>query len=485
MSAMEQVRRQNKVIRSAGRSPRDRNAAKKLRREAERQLEVLRAESDFRGQSDFYTYRYFASEGFLPGYSFPRLPLSAFVPGQASRRDRGDYVQRPRFLAISEFGPQTYIYHEGARYQINRVLLSSSTDTPQEEATGLTVQAKRCGHCGYMHQVNEQAGRDVCGYCEKPLGRPLHGMLQMRNVSTRYRERITSDEEHRRRVGYELISGVEFAERQGRRSVTKATVLAGEKPLLELAYGDTATIWRVNLGWRRRQHKGDHGFLLDMEKGEWVTRTNQGAAAVGESATTLKVIPFVKDSRNSLLVEPAEAMSVEEMASVGAALKAAIQVVFQLEPNELAVEALPTRDDRRLLLFYESAEGGAGALKLLMDDAKWWRRIAEEGLRLCHTTPEPESEDDGGDGGCGAACYECLLTYQNQLDHELLDRATAIPTLRQLANADVKRHPTTQPEPDSSLEEKFAAALKTGGYRMPDRSQVFFSDARTRPRFCV
>lgn len=30
------------------------------------------------GQTDFYSYCYFASEGFLPGYSFPRLPLAAF-----------------------------------------------------------------------------------------------------------------------------------------------------------------------------------------------------------------------------------------------------------------------------------------------------------------------------------------------------------------------------------------------------------------------
>ncbi len=484
MSAMDQVRRQSKVIRSAGRSPRDRNAAKRLRREAERQLEVLRAESDFRGQSDFYTYRYFASEGFLPGYSFPRLPLSAFIPGQAGRSDRGDYVQRPRFLAISEFGPGTFIYHEGARYQINRVLLSSSSNIPQDEASGLTVQAKRCDHCGYMHQVDEQTGQDVCGYCERPLGRPLYGMLQMRNVSTRYRERITSDEERRRRRGYELISGVEFAERQGRRSVTRATVAADGKSLLELSYGDTATIWRVNLGWRRRQHKSDHGFLLDTEKGEWASRANDSTsvAAVGESATTLKVIPFVRDSRNSLLVKPADGLSLGEMASVGAALKAAIQVVFQLEPNELAVEALPTRDDRRLLLFYESAEGGAGALKHLVDDAKWWRRIAREAMSLCHTNPDSEDDDSGG-GGCGLACYECLLTYQNQLDHELLDRTTAIPMLRQLAQAQVKRHPTAQPKPDSSLEEEFIALLKTGGYRMYDRSQVFFADARTRPDF--
>ena len=33
--------------------------------------------------SDFYTYRYLASQGFLPGYNFPRLPLMAWIPGAA------------------------------------------------------------------------------------------------------------------------------------------------------------------------------------------------------------------------------------------------------------------------------------------------------------------------------------------------------------------------------------------------------------------
>ncbi|MEZ4522474.1 MAG: hypothetical protein R3A46_12650 [Thermomicrobiales bacterium] len=79
-------------------------------------------------QSDFYSYRYFASEGFLPGYSFPRLPLSAYIPGRRNSPD--DFVQRPRFLAIlrESSGPRALIYHEGVRYRINKVILPSRDD---------------------------------------------------------------------------------------------------------------------------------------------------------------------------------------------------------------------------------------------------------------------------------------------------------------------------------------------------------------------
>lgn len=60
-------------------------------REAQRQLSLLRNESRNRDDSDFYPYRYLASEGFLPGYNFPRLPIRAFV---ATRADRGEYLSQ-------------------------------------------------------------------------------------------------------------------------------------------------------------------------------------------------------------------------------------------------------------------------------------------------------------------------------------------------------------------------------------------------------
>ena len=78
--------------------------SRRLRAQAESQIRLLtEAEGVYEG--DFYSYRYFATEGFLPGYNFPRLPISAYVPGRRRRRGRDEFISRPRFLAISEFGP--------------------------------------------------------------------------------------------------------------------------------------------------------------------------------------------------------------------------------------------------------------------------------------------------------------------------------------------------------------------------------------------
>jgi hypothetical protein len=97
------------------------------------------------------------------------------------------------------------------------------------------------------------------------------------------------------------------------------------------------------------------------------------------------------------------------MVSLEAALKNAIQVQFQLEDNELATDLLPNNDDPAVILLYESAEGGAGVLRRLLDDPEAFAQVARRAA-------ERATED------CEAACYDCLMHYGNQPDHRHLDR---------------------------------------------------------------
>jgi hypothetical protein len=75
-AALAQQKVQNAIIMDMSRTADERRQAERLRREAESQYKLL-TETKNVVQSDFYSYRYFASEGFLPGYNFPRLPRSA------------------------------------------------------------------------------------------------------------------------------------------------------------------------------------------------------------------------------------------------------------------------------------------------------------------------------------------------------------------------------------------------------------------------
>ncbi|HKQ20296.1 MAG TPA: Zn-binding domain-containing protein [Candidatus Eisenbacteria bacterium] len=460
------------------------------------QLELL-GEAVGSVQSDFYSYRYFGSEGFLPGYSFPRLPLSAYIPGRRSRSRKGDeFVSRPRFLAISEFGPRAIVYHEGVRYRINRVILP--IEHAGETDGVVTRAAKQCDHCGYLQpMVGDDSGPDLCQRCERELGQALRPLFRMENVSTRRTERINSDEEERLRLGFEIRSGVRFSEHGGRPSQRRATVLGSDGPIAEMTYGDTATLWRINLGWKRRARKEELGFLLDTERGYWAkNQQDEDDPDDPLSASVRRVIPYVEDWRNCLLLEMTRPLDVGEMASLESALRSAIQVVYQLEEVELASEPLPSNADRRLLLFYESAEGGAGVLRRLVDDAEAVPQLARRALEICHFDPatgadlrrHPRASEE-----CEAACYDCLMSYMNQPDHPRLDRQLIAPLLRELAGARVETAPgpRTRAEHldalkqlcDSGLEREWLDFLEQQQLRLPDEAQHYEEACRTRADF--
>src|SRR5207249_8320599 len=123
-SAAEQQRDAARRIMDDYAAPRqEKRAAQSRHGQAIDQINLLQQGSSA-FSSDFYTYRYLATEGFLPGYNFPRLPLMAYVPATNDGRGRQTYLQRPRFLALSEFGPRSLVYHEGRAYRVVRALLS-------------------------------------------------------------------------------------------------------------------------------------------------------------------------------------------------------------------------------------------------------------------------------------------------------------------------------------------------------------------------
>lgn len=495
-AALDMRATQNKVIGDASRRAEDRERATRLRGEAESQLVILRGEgSESTMQSDFYSYRYFASEGFLPGYSFPRLPLSAWIPGRRGPAKRDDYLSRPRFLAISEFGPRSILYHEGSRYLINRVLLPA---TRTDDNRLVLRSAKRCLHCAYLHEVDGTGvGIDTCRRCGFDLDAAIGSLFRLSNVATKRRDRINSDEEERQRLGFEVRSAVAFAGPPVRPNVHRAESLGGDTTLLALEYGPAATIWRVNVGWRRRKRLDQLGFVLDTERGYWQkNELDPDDKDDPLSGSVERVIPYVEDRRNILLIEPGETLSTGEMASLGAALKNAIQVEFQLEDAELAAEPLPSDADRQLILLYEAAEGGAGVLRRLAKEPDALPAVARRALRLCHF--DPESGDDLGSAPgarerCEAACYDCLLSYGNQRDHRLLDRFVIRDLLLRITRSaiEVANGPDAPAEhlaklkalAGSNLERRWLELLHARGYVLPSGAQQLVPNVYARPDF--
>jgi ATP-dependent helicase YprA (DUF1998 family) len=500
ITAVKQRIEQNRRIGDRGLSDLEHRIAKSLRQQAEGQIDLLTKQKGA-AEGDFYSYRYFASEGFLPGYSFPRLPVSAFVPARRGSVGDHEYLQRPRFLAISEFGPGAIIYHEGARYRIHRANVSAESD-----GSGVAKRTmKTCGECGYAHMNPGLSHVHTCSRCGVPLEQQYEyeNLVSMQNVSARRLERITSDEEERQRQGYDIRSYFNFPQVGGIPNRRRAKVSRGGTELARLEYGDSASLWRVNLGWARRQNATEHGFFLDIARGEWVSRDKHEAReeGVGE-ATGLseRVVPFVTDTKNALLFTPeipilsGDAQSRAFMPSLDAALRRGIQHVFQVESSEIAVDALPSRQRRNHLLFYEATEGGAGVLRQLVDDPSALARVAAAALGLCHF--DPATGEDRGlshKDGCEAGCYDCLLDFGNQPDHAVIDRKVIANYLRELANAAIEL--TDAPPPagdpwnllyaacDTQLERKFLDTLRQSGFRRPDKAQYWIPERYSRPDF--
>ena len=413
----------------------EKKAARTRHAQAMDQLTLLQAGSS-EHSSDFYTYRYLATEGFLPGYNFPRLPLMAFIPSTNDGRGRHTYLQRPRFLALSEFGPRSLIYHEGRSYRVVRALLSlGKKETVSPSANLPTLHVRVCRDCGGGH-FNEDDS--MCHACGQSLGDAeiVSHVYRIENVATHPTERITANDEERQRQGFELQTTFVWARRDGELDVRKGSAADDRGEVLKLRYGPGATITRLNKGLRRRADRTQLGFQIDPVSGYWAKNDDEEAEAETKDPTVnprQRIVPCVQDRKNAMLLQPGEEMSQRAHTTFQHALIRGLEAVFQLEPGEVLVEPMPTREERKGCLLYEATEGGAGVLNRLVAEPDALARVARKALSIMHfdvrdgqigdELPEHPSHLDDVEGTeCVAACYRCLMSYYDQPDHDDIDR---------------------------------------------------------------
>lgn len=516
----------DRIVKSHATAARDRANAQRRYGDAARQYAVL-LKSGNTQNSDFYTYRYLAGQGFLPGYNFPRLPLMAWIPARGgpsastmARDDDGSMVSRPRFLALSEFGPRSLIYHQGRTYRVIRAKLNvGSAEHVSGDSRLATLSSQVCGQCGYGHlgeTAEDVVNPDRCENCGALLTESdwIRELYRIETVETLPTERISINDEERQRQGFELQTTYRFLPGpDGRIQKRQAEVRQGAEALVTLTYAPSARLWRINRGWRRRRDKHQLGFYINPITGTWSKQDDPNAEASGDTDDPMlervpnqRIVPFVEDHRNLLILSPVRSLSPVTMATLQAALKRGIELSFQIEESELVAEPLPRQDDRRGLLFYEAAEGGAGVLTRLAGESDSLARVAANALELMHFRRptggvwDPaaldvlEQRDRQGRRLCEAGCYQCLLSYYNQPDHGLIDRRNpeALRVLVALANAQVTRLPSEsavssdpsvgwaeqrdahQPPTDHPQDDTAAwlATLARRGLRPPDATSV-------------
>lgn len=501
----------DQIVKSHTASHGERNNASRRYGDAARQFAVLLKTGNSQN-TDFYTYRYLASQGFLPGYNFPRLPLMAWIPARGGanaggKDDEGSMVSRPRFLALSEFGPRSLIYHQGRMYRVVRAKLNvGSADHVSSSSQLATIASRICSQCGYGHLGEPGEGDPLfnrCEHCDALLTESdwVKELYRIETVETVPVERISINDEDRQRQGFELQTTYRFLPGpDGLVQKSQAEVRQADEVLAALVYTPAARLWRINRGWRRRKDKNQLGFYINPVTGMWSKKDDPTAeesnGPVDESLLdkipNQRIVPFVEDHRNLLILSPLHPLPLEAMATLQSALKRGIEMTFQIEEAELVAEALPTTDERRALMFYEAAEGGAGVLTRLATDPGSLAQVADAALRLMHHDApkgawsmdalESLEQKQNGFSICEAGCYQCLLSYFNQPDHDHINRRNvdALRLLVAIANAEVvltKSGPqvssATSLEPgEDALLHDWLAALDNAGLKRPDAIKV-------------
>jgi hypothetical protein len=353
------------------------------------------------GRSDFYTFRYLAAQGFLPNYAFPRRAASVFF------NDRKEFMSRGRVTALRELAPGNSIYYGGSRYTVDRAQVRA------RGGASFWDKLKLCS-CGAFLRGAEVDAAGACPACGNPLtGLPAFTRaLELPDAIAARRGRVGADEEERIRRGYIVEPHFKMPLR------ARKGVLRGEGVEIPVTFGHEGRLLLVNEGMRAGDEKGfrfctrcrlwnpgpDH-FSPDKPCGE------------AEDSCVSKVVIFNEGLHDILLLDVAG--TADAAVTLMHALRTGIQVAFGLDQSELGGFAFSQPTGRHLVLLYETDEGGIGILDQL-GRGDGWKRLIERTLEILHI--DPSSGTDDGDA-CVRACYDCLLTFYNQLDHDRLDRS--------------------------------------------------------------
>ena len=450
---------------------------KRLQDQANRQLNLLR--NDLGGStelSEFYPYRYLASEGFLPGYNFTRLPLRIFVPTGSTA---GEYISRPRSVALREFGPLNLIYHNGRKYRVSQLVI--------QDADSSLTQAKISKKTGYF-LAGAQRDLEICPFSGLNLSDTantghVHDLLEMTESRGEETARITCEEEERISRGYQLesffhVDGGDFE------SIRRAVARSGDGHLLNLRFIPAARLVSLNKGWRSQKTEG---FPMGMTSGHWRSSMPEPDPDAREDHHIVKL--WTSTVADALYIEPIQALGLKAdgVVTLQHALKRAIEAVFQVEPNEIGVSAMGDPVCPNILL-YEAAEGSLGILSQFVEHVATFRTVIETAEQVCRFDDEAYK---------APASYDDLMSYYNQRDHQRLDRFLIRDALAKLRLADIEfqassafkdyegqyQHMLRHLDPNSSTERTFIEHLYQHGRRLPDAAQKRVPGIYCQPDF--
>lgn len=394
-----------------------------------KQIELLKndTKNGHNNQSEFYVFRYLASEGFLPGYNFTRLPVRTFIGYKHT--DQGEYISRPRGTALKEFGPRNTLYHNGSKYLINRMMLLDA-DTHQRK-----IKISKATGYAFLDDEAQIANNDPITQTELKGDNAefRSSLIELSESEGVPQERISCIEEDRSSVGYVVEEYFRYT--KGIEHTKNLVIQNGGQKLLNLIYDQSTELIKLNRKSRRSTTETD-GFAIDKRNGKWVTQKDiENSQEVLENKKDVMV--FVRDTADTLYIQPLSNMELtaDQIISLSYALKRGIESLFQVEENEIGVNIMGDKEKPNILI-YESAEGSLGILSQLIQEPQKLKQLFEESYLKMHFDLVTREETEAGKK-LPRASYEDLLSYYNQRHHEILDRYSIKEVLERLMDCDL------------------------------------------------
>lgn len=387
--------------------------------------------------------------GYLPRHAFPIDVVSLWTapaPAGANYYERG--VQRDLAIALSEFAPGAEVVRAKRIFQVVG-LYDPYEYTPSYQPEGRFIECRDCrsvqvqnmaaippAHCGecQSHRLSIVPYLRPPGFCSEWSGPALGGRRYLGGG----RERAGSGSPA------QLVLGeYSFTSPHSRQPAFAPSlhilVRAGELYIINRGADPTNPGFRIcpQCGRSLAPNETVHNFPADVPPhmgNSRGPRAGQRCPNGNPSATNLllghrfpsEVIQFGVDLPLSLDADFRAASGRAVWLSFGTLVLDAAARVLQINPEELRVNVRPVaRPNGRVhgeVYLYDTLPGGAGYARDIDAQLDQVLQQALADSRVC------------SNASCPGACYSCLLDYQNQMYHGLLDRRLGRSVLDYLLN---------------------------------------------------
>lgn len=433
-------------------------------------------------ENEFYPYRYLASEGFLPGYNFTRLPQRVMLQYKS---EAVEYLSRPKVLALSEFGPQNIIYNNGSKFRVARMMLTGELNSDKffyNPKTGVIYKNQDFG----THHTDIITGEPLDGIAQLIPGT----CIQAQDMIAIETEKITCQEEERNRKYYKTST---YFSSDDPRSICECELQYNGQHLANIRYIPSC---RITYFLESRNDNNGNGFALDTKTGDWIsnerlTRIRDEQQLHEEEIERTKFVKlFTETTANAIYIQPMEALMLHEREAVRTflyAFKQAIEDVFQIESNEIGADVMGEGNVPNVFI-YENAEGSLGILDRLVKEPASYHAVVNRAYEICFGSKTEYTQEELDK--LAPADYSNLLNYYNQPYHQQIDIRKIYNTLKLMQDASIEVHRAGQilsydeqyqaleaaRDHNSSTEYEFLKYLYEHRLRLPDKAQPTFHD---------